>query len=141
MNGAQYKNVIKWTLAFSGVTEDMDSQTVTRTICKNLGVAYPHGNNSEVVRILNGKRFLGWTPASCEDAQRFADLGVATIGISKEKTVLICPNDELSILTDLPEPAKAQNEYVKHTKDISPEEREKLQFFTYSYGHVLDKEK
>lgn len=139
MNGAQYKNVIKWTLAFGGITPQMDSQTVTRAICKNLGVAYPHGDNKEVMRILNGKRFLGWTPATCEDAQRFADLGVATIAINEQKTVIICPNDDVFILTDLPEPTKVQNEYVKHTKDITPEEREKLQFFTYSYGHVLDK--
>jgi len=139
MNGAQYKNVIKWTLAFGGVTADMDSQTVTRMICKNLGVAYPHGDNKEVIRILNGKRFLGWTTATVEEAQRFADLGVATIGICETKTVVICPSDDLCILTDLPEPAKAQNEYVKHTKEITPEERENLQFFTYSYGYVLDK--
>lgn len=139
MNGAQYKNIIKWTLAFGGVNKDTDSQTVARMICKNLGVAYPHGNNKEVIRILNGKRFLGWTPASCDDAQRFADLGVATIAICEEKTMIICPSDELFILTDLSEPAKAQNEYVKHTKNITPEERDKLQFFTYSYGHVLEK--
>ncbi len=139
MNGAQYKNVIKWTLAFDEVTTETDSQTVTRMICRNLGVAYPHGDNKEVIRILNGKRFLGWTPVTCEDAQRFADLGVATIGINEEKTVVVCPSDDLFILTDLPEPARAQNEYVRHTKEIASEEREKLQFFAYSYGHVLDK--
>lgn len=139
MNGAQYKNIIKWTLAFGKIPEDADSQSLVRTICMNLGVAYPHGNIKEVMRILSGKRFLGWTHATAEEAQRFADLGVAAIGICEDKVVMICPDDKLFILTDRPEPAKAQNEYVKHIGDISPEEREKLKFYTYSYGHVLDK--
>lgn len=139
MNGAQYKNIITWTLAFGGITADKDSQAVVRAICKNLGVAYPHGSLKDVMRILDGKRFLGWTRATVENAQRFADLGVAAIGISEDKVVLIFPDDKLFILTDRPEPGKAQNEYVKHTKDISSEEREKLRFYTYSYGHVLDK--
>jgi len=138
MNGAQYNNVIKWTLCFGSLKKDSDSQTVARAIFKNAGVSYPLGNNSEVMRVLKKRRFLGWTAVSAEDAQRFADLGVAAMGICEEKTVVVSPDEKLGVLSNLPELLKAANPYVMHAADISPDEREKMRFYAYSYGHKLN---
>lgn len=138
MTGSQYKNIIQWTLFFHKDLEGADSMTVVKKILNNLGVAFPNGTLDDVIRILKKKRFLGWRPCSGDDAQKYVNLGVASIAIDSARVIILCPDHKLPNLSDKAELEKRKNENVKHLNELTDKGNDKLLFFTYSYGHKLE---
>lgn len=138
MLSSQYKNIIQWTLCYGGISENDDSISVVRKIFDNLGVALPQGNLDHIVQVLKSKTYMGWTPCTKEDAQRFVNVGVAAIGIGSNKVVIVLPDDSIENFSDDPNLKNIKNEIVKHTNNLEDEKNDDMHFFAYSYGFRFD---
>lgn len=137
MIAQQYKNIIEWTLSLNNSLSDSDSLTVARKIFDNLGVALPQGRLEDIVTILNTKKYMGWTPCTKDDAQKFADAGVIAIAIDNSKIIIIPPNEKISNFSHTVKMDGSENMHIKHTAKLSSDESEKMLFFSYSYGHPV----
>lgn len=140
MTAPQYKNIIQWTLREIQETETKDSLTVARRIFKNLGVSFPNGDLENILKILKSKEYMGWKPHDIKYAQRFADVGVAAIGIDLTKVIIILPDEKTNNLSYDSSLNKIKTDSVKHTSELSPKETEKMHFFAYSYGYLFEDE-
>ena len=104
-----------------------------------MGVAFPHGGLGKVIQILKGQTYMGWRPCSRDDAQRYADAGIATIAIDNKKVIIIEPDKTTNNLACNPDLNKVSNAYIKCMTDLDIEEYKNFMFFTYNYGHALKK--
>ena len=91
MNKKQYNNVIEHTLKLE---QTEDSLSTARTIFDNMGVALPQGDIKTVYETITTDNYMGWKSCTMQEAQAAADKGVAAIGISEDKIVVISANDE-----------------------------------------------
>ncbi len=91
MNKEQYNNVIEHSIV-SKETDDTCQLELTRDICNNMGVALPHGNVSEVSQILETDDYMFWRSCSKEEAQEYADNGVAAIAVTESDISFIRAN-------------------------------------------------
>ena len=137
MIAQQYKNIIEWTLSLNNSLSDSDSLTVARKIFDNLGVALPQGRLEDIVTILNTKKYMGWTPCTKDDAQKFADAGVAAIAIDTSKIIVISPDEKTGNFSHTPKMSGSENIHIKHTTKLSNDEGDSMLFFSYSYGHPV----
>ena len=94
MNKKQYNNVIENTLKNDQTAQTNDSLSVARAIFNNMGVALPQGDIKTVYRIISTNDYMGWRECSAEEAQDAANEGVAAIGISEDKIVVLSAKDE-----------------------------------------------
>ena len=138
MTAPQYKNIIQWTLRDIQEIETKDSLEVTRKIFKNLGVSFPNGNLENILKILKSQEYMGWKSHDAKYAQRFADVGVAAIGIDSTRVILLLPDEKTNNLAYDSDLNKVKCDSVKHTSQISSEETEKMHFFAYSYGYLFE---
>lgn len=138
MLNSHYKNIIQWTICYGQIPEDSDSITVAKKILDNLGVAFPNGNLDGIIQILKSKTYMGWNPCTREDAQRYANIGIATIAISPEKVIIIIPDKSIVNFSGDTNLQNAKNKYVMHSDDLSKEDIENALFFAYSYGYTFD---
>lgn len=140
MTAPQYKNIIQWTLRDIEETEAKNSLEVAKRILKNLGVSFPNGNLENILRILRSQEYMGWKRQDVKYAQKFADVGVAAIGIDSTKVIILLPDEKTNNLAYELSLNKVKCDSVKHTLELSPEEIKGLQFFAYSYEyHFEDK--
>lgn len=124
MNNKQYNNIIENTLKNE---QKSDSLEIARAIFNNMGVALPNGNMGEVYEIIKGNDYMGWKSCTKEEAQQAADNGVAAIGISENRIVVLSATDD--------EEPVAQNETVMTlSSDLTDGEVSDLSYYTYSYG-------
>lgn len=91
MNKKQYNNVIENTLKFEKTD---DSLTMARAIFENMGISLPQGDIKTVYETIKTDDYMGWKSCSMKEAQTAADKGVAAIGISEDKVVVLSANDE-----------------------------------------------
>ena len=91
MNKKQYNTVIEHTLLSEPSNDSLDT---ARSIFNNLGVALPQGNMKQVYDTLQSNDYMGWRSCSMKEAQKAANEGVAAIGISENKIVVLSANDE-----------------------------------------------
>ena len=138
MTGSQYKNIIKWTLYLNQGLKESNSIEVANKIFTNLGVSFPHGNYNEVFDTLKTEKFLGWVTCSRNEVQRFANIGVASLGIDSEKIIVIIPDYDINDLTASSDIVQANNTFVRHSSELDNEEYADLQFFVYSYGYKFE---
>lgn len=138
MTGSQYKNIIQWTLFFYQNHFDELSASITKAIFNNLGVAYPNGNNKEVIRILKQETYLGWRSCNYEDVQKYANRGIAAMAINDTNIIVIIPDATIHHLSANETLDKIKNPFVKHITELSEEEREQYHFFVYNYGHKIE---
>ncbi len=94
MNKKQYNNVIENTLKHEQSAQTDDSLATARAIFDNMGVALPQGDIKAVYETIKTDNYMGWKSCAIEEAQAAADLGVAAIGISEDKIVVLSANDE-----------------------------------------------
>lgn len=139
MIGAQYKNIIQWTLKHDIYDLNNDKMMIVRRIFANLGVAFPHGSLDEIISILRSKNYLGWRQCSFNDVQRYADAGVASIGISHTNVIIILPDDKVTNLAADNEIKSIHMDFVKHSIELADEQKNML-FFVYSYGFEFKEE-
>lgn len=135
MTAAQYKNIILWTLYFDHISDAEASLTVARKLLDKLGVSFPQGDLPHIVQVLNGRRFLGWTSCTQDEAQRFLDVGVAALAIDDSRVIILLPSQNTETLSNHPELTEVKNDSVKCARDLDAKEFEKMQFFAYSYGY------
>ena len=138
MTASQYKNIVQWTLWQNNFPADTPSLTVARKLFKNLGISFPQGNSTEqILPILNTNSFLGWRHNFWEDAQKYADIGIVSIGIDNQNIIILLPSQEIPILTNISDVISVKHPCVKHTDDLSDEEYN-MDFFSYRYQFELD---
>lgn len=107
MNKEQYNNVIEHSIV-SKETDNINQLELTRDICNNMGVALPHGDVLEVSQILATDDYMFWRSCSKEEAQEYADNGVAAIAVTETDISLIKSNtgevsESVEALADGPE--------------------------------------
>ena len=91
MNKKQYNNVIENTLKHE---QTDDSLSTVRAIFDNMGVALPSGDIKTVCETIKTNDYMGWRECCAEEVQEAANEGVAAIGISEDKIVVISATDE-----------------------------------------------
>ena len=91
MNKKQYNNVIEHTLKLE---QAEDSLGTARAIFDNMGVALPQGDMKSVYETIKTDNYMGWKSCTMQEAQAAADKGVAAIGISEDRIVVLSANDE-----------------------------------------------
>ena len=133
MTASQYKNILQWSFFLNPKLKKASLEDC-RKIFQNLGVSFPLGELQEIIEILKSKKFLGWTPCSCEDAQKFANIGVPTIALNSNHIIFISPDDEINNLSNL---NQDEIENVKSINELSYSDIKNLLFFAYSYGYIF----
>ena len=131
MNKKQYNNVIDWTLTHDQSAQTEDSLKTARTVFKNMGVALPQGDLKQVSDVLKTDDYMGWRSCTMQEAQAAADRGIAAIGVSEEKIIILAANDE-----EQPVTVTASVMTLSDTAAVSAESD--LAFYSYSYGTTDD---
>ena len=122
MNKKQYNNIIENTLKNEQKSESLET---ARAIFNNMGVALPSGNMREVYEVIKGNDYMGWKSCTKEEAQQAADKGVAAIGISENRIVVLSATDD--------EEPVAQNETVMTlSSNTSDDEVSDLSYYVYN---------
>ncbi|MBO5097010.1 MAG: hypothetical protein J6B96_01695 [Agathobacter sp.] len=127
MNKKQYNNVIEHTLNDNHVSQTEDSLEIARAIFNNMGVALPQGNIKNVYEILKSDDYMGWKSCTMQEAQEAADNGIAAIGISKDRIVVLAAKDE-------EEPVAETVSVMSLSKDISVNTVDGMSYYAYSNG-------
>lgn len=94
MNKQQYNNVINYTLKHDEVAQGDDSLATARAVFNNMGVALPNGTMKEVYDTIQTDDYMGWHSCTMQEAQEAANNGIAAIGISEDRIVILSAADE-----------------------------------------------
>ena len=94
MNKKQYNNVIDYTLKHDQSAKTDNSLATARAIFTNMGVALPQGDMKSVCETIKTGNYMGWKSCTMQEAQEAADNGIAAIGISEDRIVVLSANDE-----------------------------------------------
>ena len=94
MNKQQYNNVIDYTLKHDEVAQGDDSLATARAVFNNMGVALPGGTMKEVYDTIQSDDYMGWHSCTMQEAQEAANNGIAAIGISEDRIVMLSAADE-----------------------------------------------
>ena len=94
MNKQQYNNVIDYTLKHDEVARGDDSLATARAVFNNMGVALPGGTMKEVYDTIQSDDYMGWHSCTMQEAQEAANNGIAAIGISEDRIVMLSAADE-----------------------------------------------
>ncbi len=126
MNKKQYNNIIEHSLKYDCKETDSSLDTA-RTVLNNMGVTLPQGTQKEVYDTISTNEYMGWRKCTLEEAKEAANNGVAAIGISEDKIVILSAEDE-----EQPAPQTAS---VLTLTDTTPAVAiADLQYYTYSYS-------
>lgn len=136
MIAPQYKNIIQWTLKYEISDSEDDNMMIVRRIFSNLGVAFPLGDLDEIISVLKSKTYMGWRQCSLNDVQRYANAGVASIGIARTGIIVILPDEKIVNFSADKELVLIKKDFIKHTNELSCDEKN-MMFFVYSYGFVF----
>lgn len=124
MNKKQYNNVIENTLKHE---QSEDSLSTARAIFDNMGVALPQGDMKTVYETISTDNYMGWKSCTMQEAQAAADKGVAAIGISGDKIVVLSANDE-------EQPVAQTASVMSLDENTSAYAVAGLEYYSYSYG-------
>lgn len=127
MNKKQYNNVIDYTLKHEQVAKTDDSLSIARAIFNNLGVALPQGDIKQVYDIIKTNNYMGWRTCTMQEAQVAADNGIAAIGISEDRIVVLSATDE-------EEPVTENASVMTLSKNTSAYAVAGLEYYAYGYG-------
>lgn len=132
MIGPQYKNIIQWTIKHDISELNNDSMMIAKKVFANLGVAFPHGDLEEAISILKSKNYLGWRQCSFSNVQKYANAGIASIGINNTELIIILPDEKIANLSADDELQSVKADLIKHSKDLV--DKNNMLYFVYSYG-------
>ena len=127
MNKKQYNNVIENTLKHEQSAQTEDSLSAARAIFDNMGVALPQGDIKTVYETIKTDNYMGWKSCTMQEAQAAADQGVAAIGISEDRIVVLSANDE-------EHPVAQTASVMTLDENTSAFAVSDLAYYTYSYG-------
>ena len=123
MNKKQYNNVIENTLKHE---QTGDSISTARAIFDNMGVALPKGYVKTVYETIKTDNYMGWKSCTMQEAQAAADRGVAAIGLSQDRIIVLSANDEK-------QPVEQTAWVMTLDENTSAFAVEGMQFYSYSY--------
>ena len=129
MNTKQYNNMIDWTVKHDSAVQTGDSLATARAIFNNMGVALPNGSMQEVYETIKTNAYMGWRACTMQEAQAAADRGVAAIGISEHRIVVLSANDE-------EEPVAHTASVMTLDENTSAFAVDGLQYYSYSCGYT-----
>ena len=132
MNKKEYNNVIDYTLKHEQSVQGDDSLSTARAIFNNMGVALPQGDMKTVYETIKTDNYMGWKSCTMQEAQAAADNGVAAIGISEDKIVVLSANDE-------EQPATQTASVMTLDENTSAFAVEGMRYYSYSYGTTTTK--
>ena len=124
MNKKQYNNVIEHTLKLE---QTEDSLSTARAIFNNMGVALPQGDMKTVYETIKTDDYMGWKSCTMQEAQAAADKGVAAIGISEDRIVVLSANDQ-------EQPVAQTASVMTLDENTSAFAVEGMRYYAYSYG-------
>lgn len=127
MNKKQYNNVIDYTLKHEPSAQTEDSLSVARAIFNNMGVALPQGDMKTVYKTISTDNYMGWKSCTMQEAQAAADKGVAAIGISEDRIVVLSANDE-------EQPAAQTVSVMSLDENTSAFAVDGMRYYSYGYG-------
>lgn len=127
MNSKQYNNVIEHTLKHE---QTEDSLSTARAIFNNMGVALPQGDIKTVCETLETNNYMNWKSCTMQEAQAAADRGVAAIGISEDKIVVLSANDE-------EQPVTQTASVMTLNENTSAFAVDGMRYYAYSYGTTI----
>ena len=123
MNNKQYNNVIEKTAKLSE-TDMNDSLALMRDTLNKMGVPLPQGELKEVSEILSTNDYMYWRACSAEDAQAFANDGIAAIAVSDSNIAI------LTAETDNPTTTRT----ISATETANVSTVSEVSYYAYSSG-------
>lgn len=122
MTTTQYKNIIDHTVKFLSEKEAENSVKTAVKILANRGISLPDAAPSAIREALSGGDYLGWEACTEEEAQTAANDGIAVVGVSDDRVVVIEP--------ELDGVEKNDNENITTVSDLSDEEKAGMSFYS-----------
>ena len=126
MTGTEYKNAIM--SALSEADQTTDPISIIRTVLGNCDTDFPYGDCRGILAALSKNDFVGWRACSYEEAKKFANEGVPTIGINNERVVIIAPDDH----TLSSDKSDSKSKFIVSANSITNEEESSMKFFASS---------
>lgn len=127
MNAKQNNNVINHTLKYEAAAQTQDSLATARVIFNNMGVALPTGNMKEVCETIKTDNYMGWKSCTMQEAKEAADQGIAAIGISENRVVVLAA-------TDVEETVAETAGVLTFSENTSAYAVSDLSYYAYTYG-------
>lgn len=118
MTETEYKNEITSTL--SEMDQTADPISTIRSVLGNCDIDFPYGDCRGILAALSENDFTGWRACSYEEAKKFADEGVPTVGINTDRVILIAPDSD----------SKYDCDFVQQADSLTSDGE--LKFFAYS---------
>ena len=135
MTGAQYKNVIKWSILQNFDLKHDSSLPIIKIIFNNLGVAYPNADQAKAVEIIKKNNCLGWRKCTINESQMYANKGVPAIAANDEKLILISPDEDIGDLSIISDIERLNVDFIKTIFELSDTEIKSMSFFTYCHDN------
>ncbi len=126
MNKKQYNNIINHSLQYDCKDSENPLDTV-RVIFNNMGVALPQGTIKEVYDTVSTGEYMGWKKCTLEEAKEAANNGIAAMGISENKIVVLSAEDD-------EQPVQQTASVLTLTDNTPAVAVANLQYYSYSYG-------
>ena len=126
MNKKQYNNIINHSLQYDCKDSENPLDTA-RIIFNNMGVALPQGTIKEVYDTVSTGEYMGWKKCTLEEAKEAANKGIAAMGISENKIVVLSAEDD-------EQPAQQTASVLTLTDNTPAVVIANLQYYSYSYG-------
>lgn len=139
MTGSQYKNIIDWTFKLDEKLKTSENRVVIKRLLDNMGTSFPTVSYEEALNIFKNQNYLGWRNCPVEDAQTYSNLGIPTIAVDKSTVILIYPDATVSNMSFEKGHDINKNESVKTYADLTEEQINNMNFFSYRYGFEIEK--
>ena len=118
MTNLQYKDAVL--KALESLDNSTNSVDEVRKILSGCDVDFPYGECEGVFNALSDNTFAQWSECSPDNAIKFANDGIPTVGICKEKVMVIIPDGEDT----------AESGIVRAANSLTADERENYKFFS-----------
>ena len=128
MNKKQYNNIINHSLQYDCKDSENPLDTA-RIIFNNMGVALPQGTIKEVYDTVSTGEYMGWKKCTLEEAKEAANNGIAAMGISENKIVVLSAEDE-------EQPAQQTASVLTLTDNTPIASVLNLDYYSYRYGNT-----
>ncbi len=117
MTGTEYRNAIM--SALNKVDQTADPISTIRTLLNSCDADFPYGECEGILNTLSNNNFAQWHEYSLDNAVKFANEGIPTVGVSKKQVIVIIPDDEA-----------AESGIVRTANSLTADERENYNFFS-----------
>lgn len=118
MTNLQYKETVL--KALESLDPSSDSVDAVRKILSCCDVDFPYGECEDVLNALSNNNFAQWHECSLDNAIKFANEGIPTVGVSKKQVMVIIPSGEDT----------AKSGIVRPANSLTTDERENYKFFS-----------